>query len=180
MNWIDILILAILAFSLFDGFKNGLIIEIAQLVALVLGIFGALKFSDYTAQKLEEVFNLTSSHMGLISFIVTFIVIVVLVHLMAQVIDKIFKMAAMGMIIRITGAFFSVIKTTLILSVVFVVLNTINSTKNFLPQEKMDESRLYYPISDIAPAFFPMLEDGNLFRRFENLRERNEPEPETV
>ncbi|MBE0678885.1 MAG: CvpA family protein, partial [Bacteroidales bacterium] len=45
MNWIDLIILAILAFGLIQGFIDGLIIEIAELAALVLGIYGAIHFS---------------------------------------------------------------------------------------------------------------------------------------
>jgi len=45
MNYIDIIILAVLAWALFRGFKNGLFIEIASIAALILGIWGAIRFS---------------------------------------------------------------------------------------------------------------------------------------
>lgn len=44
MNWIDFVIIALLAFGLIQGFIDGLIIEIAELAALVLGIWGAIHF----------------------------------------------------------------------------------------------------------------------------------------
>jgi uncharacterized membrane protein required for colicin V production len=51
MNWIDFLIIALLAFGLIQGFIDGVIIEIAKLAALILGIWGAIHFSGWTADK---------------------------------------------------------------------------------------------------------------------------------
>ena len=79
MNYIDIIILIILGFSLFRGFKNGLVIEIASLAALVFGIWGAIKFSSFTANKLYEYFDMTGQYIGIISFIITFIIIVIVI-----------------------------------------------------------------------------------------------------
>ncbi len=49
MNYIDLIIAIPLVWGVFVGFKNGLIIEVASLAALLLGIFGAIHFSDLTA-----------------------------------------------------------------------------------------------------------------------------------
>ena len=38
MNWIDFVIVALLVYGLIQGFIDGLIIEVAELAALVLGI----------------------------------------------------------------------------------------------------------------------------------------------
>jgi uncharacterized membrane protein required for colicin V production len=58
MNWIDLVILALLAFGLIQGFIDGLIIEIAELAALVLGIGVAIRFSWWTAEKLAGWFDI--------------------------------------------------------------------------------------------------------------------------
>ena len=41
MNWIDFVIIALLAFGLIQGFIDGLIIEIAELAALDTGYLGS-------------------------------------------------------------------------------------------------------------------------------------------
>ena len=52
MNWIDLIIVVILILSLVMGFINGFVKEVASLAALILGIWGAIKFSGFTAEKL--------------------------------------------------------------------------------------------------------------------------------
>jgi len=80
MNYFDIIVGLLLAFALFKGYKNGLVTELASIAALILGLLGAIFFSDVTEQYLSQ--HLNSSHIGLIAFFVTFILIVVVVHFM--------------------------------------------------------------------------------------------------
>ena len=53
MNKIDILLLVILAFGAVRGFMRGVIIEMASLLAIVIGIYGAIHFSFFTASLLD-------------------------------------------------------------------------------------------------------------------------------
>jgi len=52
MNFIDIFVAALLLWFGYKGFKKGLVFELVSIVALSLGIYGGLKFSDRTAESL--------------------------------------------------------------------------------------------------------------------------------
>lgn len=170
MNYIDITIIIILGVSALRGFVNGLIIEIASLAALIFGIWGAIKLSGVTAAKLYEYFDMDGKYIGIISFIITFILIVIIIHFIGMLIDRLMKAVSLGFLMKLLGIVFGLLKTTLILSVFFVVLNSIDANHPFLPKEKIEESSLYYPISDIAPALFPIIGEGELFHGFDRLK----------
>ena len=172
MNYIDIIILAILVWSLFRGFKNGLFIEMASIAALVFGIWGAIRFSGYTADKLIEWFDLQTEYLGLIAFTLTFVLIVVLIHFLANALDKLMKAVALGFVVRIMGMIFAALKTVLIISIILVILNTIDQKARFLPQEKISESKFYRPVADFAPLLFPIIEGDDLRKSFDRLREK--------
>ena len=178
MNWIDFVIIALLAFGLIQGFINGLIIEIAELAALVLGVWGAIHFSWWTADKLAGWFDLQAAWTGIVAFAITFVVIVICINLLGRLIDTVIKAAAMGFVIKILGAVFGIIKTTLILSVVFVFLNSINQKHHFLPANTISKSFLYNPIADIVPSIFPVIEGGDLIDSFN--RHKKEPAKMTI
>ena len=173
MNFIDIVILILLVWSLIRGFRNGLFIEVASVAALIIGIWGSIHFSGYTARKLLEMFDMQGEYIGLISFVVTFISIVVLVHFLARVIDKLMKAVALGFIVRILGMAFAVIKVVLILSIFFVILETADQKRRILPQKSIEESRLYRPVADFAPMLFPIIEGGDLLKSFRNIRDKH-------
>ena len=174
MNYIDLILAVFLVWAAYKGFKNGLIIEVASLAALILGIFGAIKFSGFTADFLVEQFDITTKYLSLIAFAITFIIIVVLVHLLARILDKLVKAIALGFINRLLGIVFGVAKVAFILSIVLVILNTVNRKANFLPEEKLDKSFLYWPISNFAPAIFPYLDFEEIRENIEDLRKKNE------
>ena len=54
MNYVDIILAAPLLLGAFKGFKKGLIIELISLIALAVGIWGAVHFSDFAVQLLAE------------------------------------------------------------------------------------------------------------------------------
>lgn len=170
MNYIDIIIIIILGFSVVRGFINGLVIEVASLAALILGIWGAIKFSGFTSMKLYEYFDMAGPSIGIISFIITFIIIVIIIHFIGMLINKLMEAIALGFLMKLLGTVFGLLKTTLIMSVIFVVLNSINTRRPFLPDQKIEESVLYNPISDIAPALFPIIGEGDLFHSFDRLK----------
>jgi membrane protein required for colicin V production len=178
MNWIDFVIIALLAFGLIQGFINGLIIEIAELAALVLGVWGAIHFSWWTADKLSGWFDLQSSWTGIVSFAITFAVIVFAIYLLGKLLDTMMKAIALGFLVKLLGALFGVLKTALILSVVFVFLNTINEKRHFLPSSTIGSSFLYNPIADLVPSIFPVVEGGNLIDSFN--RHKKQPQDATI
>jgi membrane protein required for colicin V production len=174
MNWLDAAILVILILSLVTGFINGLIKEIASLAALILGIWGAIHFSAFTAEKLYDYFDMTGRYVGIIAFVITFGLIVVLVHLVGTLVDKFVTAASLGFINRILGIVFGLLKTVLILSVIFAVMNAIDSKRPFLPKKLIEESRFYSPISDIAPAIFPIIGEGGFSQGFDRFKKKPE------
>lgn len=174
MNYIDFIIIIFLILGLARGFIDGFIKELASLAALILGIWGAIKFSAFTAGKLYDYFDMTGRYVGIIAFIITFILIVVVIHFIGLLIDKFVDSIALGFLNRLLGIVFGVFKTALILSVVFVVLNAIDAKHPFLPQDKIEQSKFYNPIADIAPAIFPIIGEGSFDKSFDRFKKKPE------
>jgi membrane protein required for colicin V production len=174
MNWIDATIVVILILSMVMGFINGFVKEVASLAALILGIWGAIKFSTFTAGKLYDYFDMTGQYVGIIAFLVTFGLIVVIIHFVGIIADKIVNAVALGFINRLLGIAFGLLKSVMIMSVFFVILNVIDSKRPFLPKDKIEESIFYNTISDIVPALFPILGEGSFNRSFDRFKKKPE------
>ncbi len=182
MNWIDIVILIILGVAVVRGFIDGFVKEVAALAALVLGIWGAIKFSAFTAGRLYEWFDMSGQYVGIIAFLITFGVIVVVIHFVGILADKVVDSVSLGFLNKILGMLFGLIKNVLILSVIFCILNAIDAKRPFINKEKIGRSKLYNPISDIVPAIFPVLGEGNFNQSFDRLKKKQKPEekPEEI
>ena len=172
MNWIDLIIIVLLILSFVSGFINGFVKEVASLAALILGIWGAIKFSSFTAAKLYDWFDMSGQYVGIIAFLVTFGIIVVLIHFVGIIADKIIDAVSLGFLNRILGMVFGVIKSVMIMSVIFCVLNALDVRHPFLPKETIERSKFYNPISDIAPAIFPIIGEGNFRQSFDRFKKK--------
>jgi hypothetical protein len=63
------------------------------------------------------------------------------------------------------------------MSVIFCVLNALDVRRPFLPKEKIEGSKFYNPISDIAPAIFPIIGEGNFRQSFDRFKKKPEGIP---
>lgn len=176
-NYIDIIFLIPLAYAVYKGLKNGFIIEFAGMIALFLGIWGAFELSDFTADFMINQMKIESSSIGLISFFITFILILIIVYLIAKVITKVIDAAALGVLNKILGLVFSLIKMVFILSVSVLMLKTYDKENKLITAEQQEESFLYKPISFMAPALFPYLDMEKLIN---TARDKNDERKEPV
>lgn len=162
MNYIDILIVVPILWGAYKGFRKGFIIEIASLLALFLGIWGGVNFSDYIAPYLREWFNISRELMPLIAFSITFILIVLGVFLIAKLLQKVVSMVALGLVNRLSGMAFGILKFSLILSMILFLLHEVNRKYQFMKPELREGSVLYEPVRKIASTIIPGIDKISL------------------
>jgi membrane protein required for colicin V production len=165
LNYFDLIVAVFILWSAYRGITKGFLVMAASLAALVLGVWGAIRFSDLTATYLIENLGLQSKYTALIAFAITFTGIVIGVHLLARALDKLVRAVALGFANRLAGLAFAVLRTAFLISILLVILNSIDRRVPFIPQEHKDNSLLYKPLSRLAPSIFPYL-------NFEDIRER--------
>lgn len=173
MNFIDIFIAALLLWFGYKGFKKGLVFELVSIIALSLGIYGGLKFSDRTAEYIMEFVD--SQYLPVVAFTLTFLAILVLVFAAGKVVEKIVNLAALKLVNKSLGAAFGVLKTLLILSVLIVIIESYDKKLNFVPIETKESSMLYDPLLNFANQVLPEIEKNNLYK---NLTSSYEEETE--
>ncbi len=155
MPVIDIVLGALIIYGVVKGFFKGLFVEVASLLALILGVYGAVHFSNYASEFLSNYVDWSEKTMNISSFATTFVVIVVVVSLAGKALTKLANFAALGVINKFLGALFGGLKIALILSVVLLVFNRVNSTLDLISEEELESSVLYEPVGALAPMILP-------------------------
>ncbi len=157
MNTFDIVIAVLLLFGFVRGLLKGLFVEVASLVALIAGVYGAIHFSYFIGDWLKGSVSWDEKYVSLAAFAGTFILIVIAISLLGKGLTKLASFAALGILNTILGGVFGALKIGLIVSVVFIFFDKINSTIPFVKKEKLEESILYSPVKKIAPTIFPSI-----------------------
>ena len=154
MGILDIILGLLLIYGLYKGLKNGLFIEIASIIALIAGIYGAIHFSYIAGDYLSENMNWDERYIHLSAFIITFIIIVMVVHLMGKLLTKIADFAMLGLLNKLAGAIFGALKVAIILGAILVFFERVNSSVGLIKNETMEKSVLYEPIKEIGALVF--------------------------
>ena len=157
MNFIDFILIAVFIFAGFRGYQKGFVSQFASLAGLLLGIWGAIKFSDYTAGLMSEHLHITTEYLPLIAFAITFAIIVIAIHFLGNLVEGLFELAFLGFANSILGVVFGVLKTAFILSVILVILDKTDTKIKILPKDISQKSLFYHPIERLAPSIFPDL-----------------------
>ena len=157
MNTFDIIVTALLLFGFVRGLMKGLFVEVASLVALVAGVYGAIHFSYFIGDWLKDSVNWEEKYISLAAFAGTFVVIIIVISLLGKILTKIADFASLGILNKILGGVFGALKIGLILSVIFIFFGKMNDTIPFVKQKSLDESILYKPVKKIAPTIFPSI-----------------------
>ncbi len=155
MNTFDIVITALLLFGFIRGIVKGLFVEVASLVALIAGVFGAIHFSYFIADVLVEYVMWDEKYITIVSFALTFAIIVIAIALIGKLLTKIANFAALGLLNKLLGGVFGALKIGLILSVVLLVFNKLNNNIPFISDEQKENAILYEPVKNLAPTLFP-------------------------
>ncbi|MFK5855659.1 MAG: CvpA family protein [Bacteroidota bacterium] len=161
INLLDILIIIPLMLFAWNGFKKGLIIEIASLVALILGLYMAFFFSDFAAEMLNDLFAIDQKYVAVFAFILTFIVVLFLVLTVGKVVQKFIDILLLGFLNKIAGAAFGILKGALLLSILIFVINYFDFGTYIIKPEAREKSIFYEPVESIAPALYSWLDSNN-------------------
>ncbi|MGB3605929.1 MAG: CvpA family protein [Psychroserpens sp.] len=155
MAVIDIILGSLLLFGLIRGFMKGLFVEVASLVALVAGVYGAIHFSGFAAEFLDSRLDWDEKYIQSVAFAITFVIIVLVIALAGKALTKLANFAALGILNKLLGGVFGVLKFGLILSIALIVFDNMNNAVPFADEDDLEESLLYKPVKSLAPLLFP-------------------------
>lgn len=173
MNNLDIIIVVFLIIAAFKGYSNGFIKELAYLVAIVVGAYGAYYFSHYAQKLLLYFVTLSEEYLVVLSFALTFIVLVTIIRLLAGLVTQAAEWVMIGLLNKILGAIFGIIKRGLIIGVVLTLLQVYSYRIPLINEKSQQESLLYEPILGFSNFLLPQIlheidENIELFQEHEN------------
>ena len=158
MSIVDIILGCLILYAIYRGLKNGLFVELASFLSLIIGIYVTIKFSSIMRDFLVNSMSWSPKYISIVAFALTFLAVVAGIHLLAKVFTGITSFAYLGWLNKLAGAVFSVLKTIVALSIVLNLFQKINVNGIIASKETLDASVFYNPIQEISAYIFPSLE----------------------
>jgi membrane protein required for colicin V production len=160
---IDIAFFIVTIIAIFKGLSKGLVLGIFSFLAFIIGLAAALKLSTIVAHHLENSVGAFAKWLPVLSFMLVFIIVVLLVKLCAGIIKKTINLAMLGWLDKIGGMVFYII----IYTIIFSVLLFFAEKTFFVKSQTIANSAVYDYVSPWGPKVINNL--GKIIPAFKDL-----------
>ena len=149
MNLIDSICLIILIYGSYKGFKNGIVGELLSFLGILLGIYLSKTYYPIVDEYLATIFDSTNQLVSLISVILIFSVTIILTKILSKVITKALNVMALGLLNKLIGSVFGLLKYLLILCIITFIFSQANDIFVFIETNKIEETQIFSKIQKI-------------------------------
>jgi membrane protein required for colicin V production len=163
MSILDFFLLIPLGYGAWRGFKKGLIIEIFTFLAIIVGIYVAVHFSDALSHKIIENVGEEYSSTPAVSFTLIFLAVGALIYFGGVALEKVIKVVNLSLMNRMFGLLFGLIKALYLLSIFIVTYESYDPNGKLLSLESRETSLLYAPVKYTSVKTIPFLSDSRLY-----------------
>lgn len=168
MNKLDIVIVLMLVYAAYRGYKNGFLMGLISLLAMILGIFGGFKLMGEGMLFLQKEFNADKTVLPYLSFLLIFIIIVVGVNIIGKLIKSSIDKTFLGTLDEAMGAILGVVKWLFMISVILWIFDSLEVS----PGSDWEEGSILYPYVSLvatelagwASGFLPFFKET--FKQF--------------
>lgn len=115
---LDIVFAVVLILAIIRGYQRGLIIGIFSFVAIIVGLAAAIKLSAVAAGYIGSAVKISDQWLPVISFIVVFLVVVLLIRWGANAIESTVEVVMLGWLNKMGGILLYIVIYTIVFSVV--------------------------------------------------------------
>lgn len=157
MQPIDYVFLLLILIAFVRGMINGLLKEIASLLAIVLGIVAGRLLSEEVSLLLTEWFGWSKTVVSICAFVIIFLVVAIGLHSLAFLLKKILNALNINWLNRLAGGLFGAFKIAVIVSLVLNLCGYVDKYVVVFKPETKEVSVLYCPIEKLVPTLMPLL-----------------------
>ena len=157
MNTLDIILLVLLIPGVIRGISKGFLEQIISLAGIVLSVYLAYHFSEPVCTWLAQYITVSDTVLHVIGFSVMLIGVLIVVMLLAKLLTRVVNMASLGWVNRLLGFVFSLVVSALIISILIILFDTVNTKFELVKSPILTESVLYGRLKDLGYLIFPYL-----------------------
>lgn len=147
---IDILIIIVMAVGVIMGFWKGVIRQAFSLGGLIVGLIMGRLFSGKVSLLFLDSFNMSEKSASILAFILILVVVPIAFMLLGGFLSKVVKIVKLGLMDRLLGALFGLLKYTVFLGLAMQLLDYSGLSDNFVKEDAERRSALYEPVRKVT------------------------------
>lgn len=151
-----------MGWSGWSGFKKGFIIEVFGFLALFMGLYAGILFSDFLSRIIMEDFGSDSKYVPIVSFAIIFLAVGAMVYFAGKAIERVVKVVRLSMVNKTAGLFFGLMKMAFFLGAGLILIDSYDERSDIVSSEIKKGSLLYHPLVNMTRASIPAFDESTL------------------
>ena len=157
MSILDIILLICFIPAIVNGVTKGFIGQIVQLAAIIIGAWVAYNFSSLICKWVLNYISMDGTLLKVIVFILVIVLVTMILNIVGNILTRMLKAISLGWLNLVMGVLFSMLKTALILGVLIMIFEALNSSLGLIDRSSLDNSKVYLALHDMTAKVFPFL-----------------------
>ena len=159
MNILDAIILICLIPALIQGLRKGFISQAISIASVVVGIWASSRFANIVTDWVSQYITGSEQVLKIVAFTLILVVVFIALGLLGRLLEAILKFAFLGWVNKLLGVVFAMLKAFLILGLVIMAFNSLNTAFTLVKPEIIADSVLYEPLKSLADTIFPYIKN---------------------
>lgn len=155
MNIFDIIACIALAWAIFNGWRRGFLMQMVSFVAVIAGLFLALKFGG----EVGELIGLENSTASIVGFLIIFLLSLIVITVGGYMMRAVLRFSGLGKADVALGVLFSVLKVGLIVGSLFSWFAVINRNYTLVERATINKSYVFTPMVRAVDTVTPYFEN---------------------
>ncbi len=159
MSALDIILLLCFVPFLVRGLTKGFIAQLASIVSVFVGVWLSFRFAGAVSSWLMPYLDVSEKVLHVVAFILIMVAVILVFYFLGKALHGLFKIVMLGWLDKLLGLVFAAILGTMVIGILIMIFNTVNSLFGLVGEEVLAESVLYTQLKDIAYTLFPYFKE---------------------
>jgi len=159
MNALDIVLLLCFVPAIFQGITKGFVRQAAAIAGILLGVWLAFHFSTAARDWLQQYLEMPTQTLTIVVFVFLLVIGLLCAHLAGRAVAGVVKVAMLDWLDKLLGVAFALFKAFLIVGLIVVFLDYLDSTLHVITGDILAGSTLYGPIKELTYGIYPYIKE---------------------
>lgn len=159
MKIFDVVVLILIIWFAYKGFRRGFFDELFSLLAFIGGAWSTVYLKDIV---LENFINENQPFANVLAMVIAFVVVAIVIIFIGKILKSLFNILLPDILEKILGLVFGAMKIVFLFGFILHIINCIDTQQYIFTEKRQSNSLMYKPCKKCADTFIPPLKNALL------------------
>lgn len=168
MKILDIILVLLLVYGAYKGYKRGFIMSLFLLLAVFVGLYAAFHFTDVLVQYGKDQFHWKSTYAAPITFLSLFLMVGAGIYFAGKLLERVIKLVKLSILNSLAGALLGLLQWFFFVGSLLLMLISFDQKEQVLSKEMKQESVMLPLLTSVLHGSIPGISTSSIFHFYQS------------